>query len=134
VLEVGTGSGYQAAILSLLVAKVYSIEVVADLAERAAQVLARLGYDNVEVRTGDGADGWPDKAPFDKIIVTAEAAEIPGDLIDQLAPGGRLIMPVGKTGLQQLTALDKRDDGAIDRRELLPVSFVPLTRGSRASS
>ena len=126
VLEVGTGSGYQAAILSLLVAKVYSIEVIADLAEHAAQVLGRLGYDNVEVRTGDGARGWPDKAPFSKIIVTAEAAEIPGDLIDQLASGGRLIMPVGESEFQRLTVLDKRDDGTTDRRELLPVTFVPL--------
>jgi protein-L-isoaspartate(D-aspartate) O-methyltransferase len=126
VLEVGTGSGYQAAVLSLLVAKVYSIEIVADLAEHAAQMLGRLGYDNVEVRTGDGARGWPDKAPFDKIVVTAEAAVIPVALIDQLAPGGRLIMPVGESGVQNLTVLDKRDDGTTDRRELLPVTFVPL--------
>jgi protein-L-isoaspartate(D-aspartate) O-methyltransferase len=126
VLEVGTGSGYQAAVLSLLVAKVYSIEVVAELAERAADVLARLGYANVDVRGGDGARGWPDKAPFDKIIVTAEAAEIPRDLIDQLAPGGRLIMPVEDAGIQLLTVLNKRPDGATDRRELLPVAFVPL--------
>lgn len=126
VLEIGTGSGYQAAILSLLVNKVYSIEVVPELAEGAAEVLARLGYDNVEVRAGDGTHGWPEHAPFDKIIVTAEAAEIPGDLIEQLKAGGKLIMPVGDWSGQLLTLVEKRADGTIDKRVNLPVTFVPL--------
>ncbi len=126
VLEVGTGSGYQAAVLSVLVDKVYSIEVVPELASGAAEVLARLGYRNVEVRTGDGAHGWPEHAPFDKIIVTAEAAEIPGDLMDQLKPGGRLVMPVGDRYGQQLMLAEKRADGAVERLPLLPVAFVPL--------
>ncbi len=126
VLEVGTGSGYQAAVLSLLVDRVYSIEVIPALASGAAEVLAHLGYRNVEVRTGDGAHGWPEHAPFDKIVVTAEAAEIPDDLIDQLKPGGRLVMPVGDRHGQQLTLAEKRADGSIERHLLLPVAFVPL--------
>ena len=126
VLEIGTGSGYQAAVLSLLVQKVYSIEVVPGLAERAARVLHRLGYDNVEVRAGDGAHGWPERAPFDKIIVTAEAAEIPRDLIDQLKPRGLLVMPVGSPYSQQLMLLKKHIDGAIEQKAVLPVAFVPL--------
>lgn len=131
VLEIGTGSGYQAAVLSLLVARVYSIERVPGLAEGAARTLARLGYQNVEVRAGDGADGWPEHAPFDKIIVTAEADEIPKALLDQLKPGGRLLMPVGDPGGQQLTLVEKREDGTCERREVLPVAFVPLISGRR---
>lgn len=129
VLELGTGSGYQAAVLSLLVKQVYSIEVVPELARGAARVLDRLGYRNVEVRAGDGAEGWPERAPFDKIIVTAVADEIPAALVDQLKPGGRLLMPVGDPGRQQLTLIDKRADGTTERREVLPVAFVPLRTG-----
>lgn len=129
VLEVGTGSGYQAAILSRLAGRVYSIEIVAPLAERAARQLAELGYGNVTVRSGDGYAGWPEHAPFDRIIVTAGADHVPQPLIDQLRPGGRMVIPVGRNpdGLQ-LTLVTKNAQGRVRTRRLLPVSFVPLTR------
>jgi protein-L-isoaspartate(D-aspartate) O-methyltransferase len=129
VLEVGTGSGYQAAILSRLAGRVYSIEIVAPLAERAARQLAELGYGNVTVRSGDGYAGWPEHAPFDRIIVTAGADHVPQPLIDQLRPGGRMVIPVGRNpDSLQLTLVTKNAQGRVRTRRLLPVSFVPLTR------
>ena len=129
ILEVGTGSGYQSAVLSLLVSRVYSIEVVQELADAAAARLKRLGYNNIETRCGDGYQGWPEHAPYDGIIVTAAAQEVPHPLIAQLKPGGRLIVPVGGrlTG-QDLMVLEKDEQGKIFRRSVLPVAFVPLIR------
>jgi protein-L-isoaspartate(D-aspartate) O-methyltransferase len=133
-LEIGTGSGYQSAVLSLLVSRVYSIEVVRALADEAAARLKRLGYDNIETRCGDGYHGWPEHAPYDGIIVTAAAREIPDPLIDQLKPGARLIVPVGGrlTG-QDLLVLEKDEQGKIFRRSVLPVAFVPLIRSHAES-
>ncbi len=129
VLEVGTGSGYQAAVLAELAGRVYSIEIVAELAAEAAVRLTRLGYDNVETRAGDGYGGWPEAAPFDAILVTAAAPGIPPPLIEQLAPGGRLIAPVGAVHeMQELMLLEKHENGVIETRTKLPVAFVPLTR------
>jgi protein-L-isoaspartate(D-aspartate) O-methyltransferase len=129
VLEVGTGSGYQAAVLAELVARVYTIEIVRPLGERAAEVLKTLGYANVEVRIGDGYLGWPEAAPFDAIVVTAAPDHMPQPLIDQLAAGGRLIAPVGtRGGLQQLQLLRKDAEGRTVTRSVLAVRFVPLTR------
>lgn len=128
VLEIGTGSGYQAAVLSLLVRRLYSIEIVAPLAAAARARLARLGYDNVVVCQGDGARGWPEHAPYDGIIVTAAAPEIPPALVAQLRPGGRMVIPLGQPGESQMLVLVTRDaDGAVSRRDLLAVAFVPLT-------
>jgi protein-L-isoaspartate(D-aspartate) O-methyltransferase len=124
VLEVGTGSGYQAAVLSLLAKQVYSIEIVPELAQRARADLARLGYANVEVKQGDGWRGWPEHAPFDAIIVTAAPGEIPPDLISQLAVGGRLVIPVGRYE-QDLVVLRKTPTG-ITREVLFGVRFVPM--------
>jgi protein-L-isoaspartate(D-aspartate) O-methyltransferase len=130
VLEVGTGSGYQAAVLAELVAKVYTIEIVEPLGKQAKRVLGELGYRNVEVRIGDGYGGWPEAAPFDSIIVTAAPAEVPRPLIDQLKPGGRMVIPVGgSSDVQQLLLLEKRLDGTATTKRTLPVRFVPLTRG-----
>lgn len=128
VLEIGTGSGYQAAILSELVKHVYSIEVVAPLADEAKERLKRLGYHNVSVRAGDGSLGWPEHAPYDAIIVTAASDEIPAPLIEQLKPGGVLVMPVGFRHLRQdLKVVRKGAQGKLEEREVLPVAFVPLT-------
>jgi protein-L-isoaspartate(D-aspartate) O-methyltransferase len=128
-LEVGTGSGYQAAVLSGLVAEVYSIEIIAELAVSANAVLQRLGYDNVSVRAGDGYLGWPEHAPFDGIIVTAAADEVPAPLIEQLKPGARLVIPVASAGgYQELLVIEKLADGSTTSRSVLPVRFVPLTR------
>lgn len=128
VLEVGSGSGYQAAVLSGLVKQVYGVEIVEQLANSAAEVLARLGYDNVTVRAGDGYAGWPEHAPFDSIIVTAAAAEIPPPLLEQLKPGGKLVIPVGaEHGNQELLLVEVDDRGEIRERSVLPVRFVPLT-------
>lgn len=128
VLEVGTGSGYQAAVLSRLVGEVYSIEIVPELAESAAETLARLGHGNVQVRAGDGYRGWPEAAPFDGIIVTAGAPQIPGPLVEQLKPGGRMVIPVGPAGgVQVLTLVEKAADGTTRTRDMLEVRFVPLT-------
>jgi protein-L-isoaspartate(D-aspartate) O-methyltransferase len=128
VLEVGTGSGYQAAVLAELVQRVYSVEIVPELAAGAAEVLTRLGYDNVSVRTGDGYAGWPEHAPFDGIIVTAAAAEIPPPLLQQLKPGARLVIPVGaEHGYQELLLVEAGENGEISKRSVLPVRFVPLT-------
>jgi protein-L-isoaspartate(D-aspartate) O-methyltransferase len=132
VLEIGTGSGYQAAVLAELVARVYTIEIVHPLGERAAEVLKALGYRNVEVRIGDGYLGWPEAAPFDAIVVTAAPDHMPQPLIEQLAPGGRLIAPVGgRFGIQQLQLLCKDAKGGIVTRSVLDVRFVPLTRETR---
>jgi protein-L-isoaspartate(D-aspartate) O-methyltransferase len=125
VLEVGTGSGYQAAILSVLVREVYSIEIVEPLATQAAERLKRLGYANVKVRAGDGFQGWPEAAPFDAIIVTAAPDHVPKPLLDQLAPGGRLVIPVGEF-FQTLKRIVRTDRG-FKTEELLPVRFVPMT-------
>jgi protein-L-isoaspartate(D-aspartate) O-methyltransferase len=128
VLEVGTGSGYQAAVLAELAREVYSIEVVEELAEKAKRDLGRLGYANVTVRAGDGYAGWPEHAPFDAIIVTAAPDHIPAQLVEQLRPGGRLVIPVG--GLSQdLMVVEKKADGTTTSTEVIPVRFVPLTRG-----
>jgi len=128
VYELGTGSGYQAAVLAEIGAEVYSVEIVPELAERAAETLAALGYDDVHVRAGDGYQGWPSAAPFDAMVVTAAGPEIPQPLIDQLEPGGRLVMPVGGVDeIQQLVVLVKQSDGTLERRSLLPVRFVPIT-------
>jgi protein-L-isoaspartate(D-aspartate) O-methyltransferase len=128
VLEIGTGSGYQAAILSELAARVYSIEVVAALAAQAAERLRRLGYGNVEVRTGDGSKGWPEHAPFDAIIVTAAAPDVPPALLEQLKAGGRMAIPIGgEYRTQELVLIEKDAAGMIGRRNVLPVAFVPLT-------
>jgi len=129
-LEVGTGSGYQAAILSRLVAEVFTIEIVEPLAARAAQNLQRLGYTNVFARAGDGYAGWPEKAPFDAIIVTCAPDHVPQPLVDQLKEGGRMIIPVGEFGDQNLVLIEKQG-GQIARRAVLPVRFVPMT-GPRA--
>ena len=129
VLEIGTGSGYQAAVLAKLVARVYTIEIVRPLGERAAELLRELGFANVEVRIGDGYVGWPEAAPFDAIVVTAAPDRMPQPLIDQLAPGGRLIAPVGpQGGTQNLLLMRKDSDGRTVTRNVLPVQFVPLTR------
>jgi protein-L-isoaspartate(D-aspartate) O-methyltransferase len=130
VFELGTGSGYQAAVLAGLVRQVYTMEIIQELGDRARQTLQRLGYRNVEVRVGDGYYGWEEHAPFDAIIVTAAVDHIPPPLVRQLKPGGRMIIPVGSGFLtQQLMLVRKEDDGAIRTRELLPVRFVPLTGG-----
>jgi protein-L-isoaspartate(D-aspartate) O-methyltransferase len=131
-LEVGTGSGYQAAILSRLVGQVYTIEIVPQLAERAATDLAELGYDNVTVRQGDGYAGWSDHAPFDGIIVTAGAERIPAPLLAQLKPGGRMVIPLGPSDDQQLTLVTKNEEGRVRSELLLPVRFVPFTREASA--
>jgi protein-L-isoaspartate(D-aspartate) O-methyltransferase len=129
VLEVGTGSGYQAAVLGELCDQVYSIEIVEPLGQQAQGLLKRLGYTNVHVKIDDGYLGWPEHAPFDGIIVTAAAPEVPQPLIDQLKPGGRMIIPVGQHfGGQELLLIEKNAQGDISREDVLPVRFVPLTR------
>lgn len=125
VLEVGTGSGYQAAVLSVMVREVYSIEIVEPLATESAERLRRLGYANVTVRAGDGYSGWPDRAPFDAIMITAAPGHVPEPLLHQLAPGGRLILPVGHQ-FQTLMRI-RRTAGGFKREKLLPVRFVPMT-------
>ena len=128
ILEVGTGSGYQAAVLAKLVKHVYSVEIVAELATSAAAVLQRLGYDNVTVRAGDGYAGWPQHAPFDGIVVTAAAEHLPPPLLQQLKPGGKLVIPVGEEhGYQELLVVEVDQTGKITRQSVLPVRFVPLT-------
>ena len=132
VLEVGTGSGYQAAVLSELAGRVYSIEIVPELARRAAAQLAAGGYADVSVRAGDGYAGWPEHAPFDAIIVTAGATRVPPSLVRQLKPGGRLLIPVGRTsGSQQLTLVTKDEGGRVRIRKLLAVNFIPLVEPER---
>ena len=129
VLEVGTGSGYQAAVLSELVREVYTIEIVPELAARAEALLRSLSRTNVRVRAGDGYAGWPEQAPFDRIIVTAAPEELPRPLIDQLADGGLLVAPVGRQSAPQwMTVVEKTGTGVVERRTI-PVQFVPFTRG-----
>ena len=129
VLEVGTGSGYQAALLSRLGGTVHTIEIVEPLAREAEERLRRLGYGNVTVRAGDGYRGWPEHAPFDRIMVTAGAPHVPQPLLEQLRPGGRLVIPVsrGRDG-EMLMVVEKDRRGRIRKRDILPVRFVPLTR------
>ncbi len=128
VLEVGTGSGYQAAVLSGLAGEVYTIEILKPLAERARRTLAELGYRNVHPRVGDGFQGWPEEAPFDGIIVTAAPPVVPDPLLRQLKVGGRLVIPVGdRNSLQNLLVFTRRADGGFDRASVLPVRFVPMT-------
>ena len=129
VLEIGTGSGYQAAVLSLLVDTVYSIELVPELAASATETLQRLGYQNVVVKAGDGYKGWPEHAPFDRVILTAAPPEIPQALLDQLKPGGKLVAPVGSGLEQTLLVVDKQRDGSYKRRSVFPVMFVPMRPG-----
>jgi protein-L-isoaspartate(D-aspartate) O-methyltransferase len=132
VLEIGTGSGYQAAVLARLVARVYSIEIVEPLARDAAARLQALGYANVTVRAGDGYKGWPEHAPFDAIVVTAAAPHIPEPLVAQLKPGGRMVIPVGSSpSSQELMVVEKDRDGRTHTRRALPVRFVPLTGAHR---
>lgn len=129
ILEVGTGSAYQAAVISRIVMEVYTIEIIPQLAQSATERLKRLGYTNVNVREGDGYQGWPDKAPFDGILVTAGATEVPKPLVDQLKPGGRMVIPVGSTSdYQVLKVITKRPDGSTRTEEITPVRFVPLRR------
>jgi protein-L-isoaspartate(D-aspartate) O-methyltransferase len=130
VLEIGTGSGYQAAVLAQLTQRVYTIEIIPGLAEAAADRLRRLGYTNVEARVGDGYYGWEEAAPFDSIVVTAAATGIPPPLIGQLKPGGRMVIPVGAPfALQYLTLVELDTERRATTRQLLPVAFVPLTGG-----
>lgn len=129
VLEIGAGSGYQAAILSELVRQVYSIEVIPELAAEASERLRRLGYRNVSVKAGDGNAGWPEHAPYDGIIVTAAAAKVPAALLAQLRNGGRMVIPAGESGSQELVLIQKSASGEITQRNILPVAFVPLVGG-----
>ncbi len=126
VLEIGTGSGYQAAILSLLAREVWTVERIPELHERAKKTLERLGFDNVRAVLGDGTLGLPSEAPFDGIIVTAAAPAVPDELVEQLAPGGVAVVPVGDRMLQRLTILRKSEDGHVEREEDVPCVFVPL--------
>jgi protein-L-isoaspartate(D-aspartate) O-methyltransferase len=125
VLEIGTGSGYQAAVLAECAGAVYTIEILPELGRQATELLVQLGYENVHTRIGDGFDGWEEHAPFDAIIVTAAPPRIPQPLLDQLAPGGRLVIPVGE-GFQDLVLVTRTDSG-FDRRTVTPVRFVPMT-------
>jgi protein-L-isoaspartate(D-aspartate) O-methyltransferase len=135
VLEIGTGSGYQAAVLARIVKQVYSIEIVPELGRTAAERLPRLGYTNVEVRIGDGYVGWPEHAPFDGIIVTAGADHVPAPLVEQLKAGGRMVIPVGLTlSAQHLLLIEKMQDGTIRTNNVMPVRFVPLTGAGARSA
>jgi len=134
VLEIGTGSGYQAAVLTHFTPNVYTIEIIKPLAESAAERLKRLGYTVVKARHGDGYYGWPGDVQFDAIIVTAAAGQIPPPLIEQLAPGGRMVIPVGRAyATQSLMLIEKLADGTLRSKRLMPVRFVPFVRGSRSS-
>ena len=130
VLEIGTGSGYQAAVLSQLVAQVYSIEIIEQLGKSTAQLLTQLGYGNIKTRIADGYDGWPQHAPYDSIIVTAAISHIPPPLVQQLKKGGRMVIPVGtRFQTQYLTLVEKDKQGNVTSQQLLPVIFVPFTGG-----
>lgn len=126
VLEIGTGSGYQAAILAELVKEVYTIEILPALAERAQKLLKELGYTNIKVRCGDGYLGWPEFAPFDAIIVTCAPPQVPKNLVDQLREGGRMVVPVGRI-IQELQLIEKRE-GKVREKDIIPVAFVPMIR------
>jgi len=130
VLDVGTGSGYQAAVLAEIAARVYSVEILPSLADAARKRLEELRYGNIEVRTGDGYQGWPEKGPFDAIVVAAAAPQVPPALVAQLKPGGRMVIPVGGASeTQYLKLVTRRADGGVDERRVLPVRFVPLVPG-----
>jgi protein-L-isoaspartate(D-aspartate) O-methyltransferase len=130
VFEVGTGSGYQAAVLARLVKEVYSVEIIEPLGKDAGQRLTRLGYANVQVKVADGYHGWPQHAPFDAIVVTAAGSHVPPPLVRQLKPGGRMVIPVGTSFLtQQLMLIEKQEDGTVVSQQILPVRFVPLQGG-----
>jgi protein-L-isoaspartate(D-aspartate) O-methyltransferase len=130
VLEIGTGSGYQAAVLAKLAGQVYTIEIVPELAQRARRDLQRLGYVNVHVRAGDGYKGWPEQAPFDRIILTAAPPSVPQALIDQLKRGGRMVTPVGATPWdQKLMVLEKTEKNTVEKRFVMDVRFVPMVPG-----
>ena len=128
VLEIGTGSGYQAAVLAPLAKEVYSIEIVEELGRQSQRLFEQLGHANIEVRIGDGYKGWPEKAPFDRIILTASPPEIPQSLIDQLKNGGRLVAPEGKAW-QELVVIDKAASGKVTKRAVYGVQFVPMVKG-----
>ena len=129
VLEIGTGSGYQAAVLAELSNHVYTIEIIPELAKRAEKVLKKNDYDNITIRIGDGYKGWPEHAPFDRIMVTAAPKEIPEKLVEQLAPGGIMVLPVGETVMMQyLWLITKDNDGQIEKEKILPVRFVPMVK------
>ena len=130
VLDVGTGSGYQAAVLAEIASRVFSIEIIPSLGEEARRRLAGLGYGNVEVKIGDGYQGWPEKAPFDAIVVTAAAPRVPPALVAQLKTGGRMVIPIGsESEIQYLKLITRRADGGYDEKRVLPVRFVPLVPG-----
>ena len=130
VLEIGTGSGYQAAVLAEISSSVYSIEIIEPLGKQAGKLLESLGYRNVETKVGDGYYGWPEAAPFDAIMVTAAASHVPPPLIKQLKPGGRMVIPLGTQFMTQyLMLVEKQQDGSLTTRQILPVRFVPLTGG-----
>ena len=129
VLEIGTGSGYQAAVMAKLVHQVYTIEIVPELGRNAKAALKRLGYDNISVRVGDGYKGWPEEKPFDRIIVTAAPEKVPEALVDQLKPGGRMVLPVGPRWWgQDLLVIEKDERGKVVRKNTIPVRFVPMVR------
>ena len=129
ILEIGTGSGYQAAILGELAKHVFTIEIIPELAEGAKNILNHLSYKNITVRAGDGYKGWPEEAPFERIMVTAAPTEVPQEHIDQLAPGGRMILPVGAQFLvQYLWVIEKDDQGTVTKEKILPVRFVPIVK------
>lgn len=130
VLEIGTGSGYQAAVLAEIVDEVYTIETVDELAERARETLTKMGYKNIFFKTGDGYHGWEEHAPFDAIIVTAAPEKIPPRLVEQLKEGGKMVIPVGPAANQHLQLIEKKKNGKITKQDLLPVRFVPFTRRS----
>jgi protein-L-isoaspartate(D-aspartate) O-methyltransferase len=128
VLEIGTGSGYQAAVLAELCDHVFTIEIIPSLGKQAEKILRELGYSNIHLRIGDGYEGWPEQAPFDRIIVTCAPDDIPEPLISQLAPGGRIVIPVGKPyGNQYMVVVRKDNKGRITREHKYPVRFVPMT-------
>jgi len=130
-LDVGCGCGYQTAVLAKIVEQVYAIELVPELADAAAKRFQELGVEGVQVRQGDGWDGWPDAAPFDMVLVACAANQVPPPLVEQLAPKGRLVMPVGGRGLQHLVVVEKRSDGSSDERSYDAVAFVPMLRAPR---
>ncbi|MEW8040711.1 MAG: protein-L-isoaspartate(D-aspartate) O-methyltransferase [Candidatus Thiodiazotropha endolucinida] len=135
VLEVGTGSGYQAAVLSRVVKQVYSVEVIETLSLQATETLQKLGYENVSCRHADGYHGWPEHAPYDGILVTAAAVDVPAPLVDQLKPGARLVIPVGQPyGYQELIVVEKSQTGGVSEKTILGVAFVPLTRSNNSFS
>jgi len=130
VLEIGTGSGYQAAVLAEIAKSVYTIEIIEPLGNEAARRLQSLGYDNVKTRIGDGYYGWPEAAPFDAIVVTAAASHVPPPLLKQLKPGGRMVVPLGAPFMTQyLMLVEKQPDGSVTTRQIVPVHFVPLRGG-----